>query len=32
MIPHSSVPVSTKISFSSFGMRRDFWIGCTTAK
>ena len=32
MIPHSNVPVRTKISFSSLGIRVDRWIGCTTAK
>ena len=31
-MPHNSVPVRTKISFSSFGIRREFWIGFTTAK
>ena len=30
MTPHSNVPVRTKISFSSLGIRVERWIGCTT--
>jgi hypothetical protein len=32
MMPHSSVAVRTKISFSSFGILRERWIGWTIAK